>query len=240
MAERNYNEERQFTDEKHRGISIPTIYEELGWSVVQRDDELTQIRDSEMSIDYEVVDGAGQHIMLQERFRRLSKYAKMDFTLRYERNENPEEAEQKSEFYKMKAKCRRFSEPFYLLYTILNEDETGYSRYVVVDLKAFFERYRNESIIIDEEADVSFYEAGKLHAPVKFNRDRNRSTGEEFSSSSMVCFDVQFLQEHMPEVIIQNKGFDRRCDECGDDMRIMTNRNTGKKFWGCPNYRNHP
>ena len=102
MANTNYKDDKKFTDYVHKTIIVPNIYTSFGWKELPKQPDLSEIKDSLFAIDYEVKNRNNEKLLLQERFRRSKYHQYNDFTLRYERNENQDETEQKSEFYKNK------------------------------------------------------------------------------------------------------------------------------------------
>lgn len=211
MAATKTAEDRKFTDNAHASISEKYIYPLVGWSVrVREDSEVAQILDTELSIDYEVIDRSQHEIRLQERFRRYyEKSAKWatDFTLRYEREENEEETERKSEFFKMKAKMKRFSQPFYFVYGFCTPDTYEWKKYVIVDLRALFKRYADGEIVANANITRCKVNSGVFQAAVNKNVDVNKATGETYSSSSLICFEVESVSRLFPEVILFQEGF---------------------------------
>lgn len=193
-----YRNDRSYTDSVHDNLAIKIIYPQMGWTPKKIDNELAAMKDSEYSIDYHAVNAEGVDIVIQERFRRPNKAGFDDFTLRYEREENSEEIEQKSEFFKMKGKLRRFKEPFYMVYGILNINMDGFSKYVILDLRAFFEHFNNKEIIVDPQIRFSRIQDNILYCGVNGNFD---------NSSSFMCASIKHLIYLFKDVIIYQEGF---------------------------------
>lgn len=199
----HYADDRSYTDHIHDTIVIPKIYPLLGWQAVSIDKELSELKDSDYAIDYHAVDSNGSNIVIQERFRRDEAARRYnDFTLRYKRENNPEEIEQYSEFFKMKGKINRFSEPYYMLYGVVNQDVSDLDKYVVIDLRRFFEYYNNGNIKIDENTNNKLTSVigsdGILYAGKGYNKD---------DSSSFISFDIVQLNSVLSDIIYYQKGF---------------------------------
>lgn len=193
-----YKNDRSYTDSVHDNLAVKIIYPKMGWTPKTVDDQLATMKDSEYSIDYHAVNSDGCDIVIQERFRRPDKARFDDFTLRYEREENPEEIEQKSEFFKMKGKLRRFGEPFYMAYGTLNTTMDGFAKYAILDLRAFFDHYNKKEIIIDVDVKFSKIENNVLHCGVNVNVDK---------SSSFMCVSIKHLSELFNDIVIYQEGF---------------------------------
>lgn len=207
MANTNYKDDKKFTDYVHKTIIVPNIYTSFGWKELPKQPDLSEIKDSLFAIDYEVKNRNNEKLLLQERFRRSKYHQYNDFTLRYERNENQDETEQKSEFYKIKSKIKRVNEPFYLLYGLLNNNDTICDKYVVIDLRKLFQYIEQGRIIPDDTITSCLYKDNCLHASIKYNSETNKYTGEKYSSSSMICFDVIMLGTYFQDIILYQKGF---------------------------------
>lgn len=193
-----YKEDRIFTDKMHKKYAIPFIYNKLKWKEQNIDDKLNEYQDIFSAIDYEFLDEKDCKILVQERFRK-SKYSEFnDFTIRYERPENEEVLEQKSEFYKMKRYLRTCKSEFYLVYAF----EPPYfndtlKKFVIVDLKKLFKHIDDKEIcILDGNENIT--DKCKMKIKVQKNRDK---------SSTFVSFDVNELISLFDDVIKQQIGF---------------------------------
>lgn len=203
----SYKKDRGFTDSYHKTVAVKEIYRWFKWQQLTVSSEIAALKDSEFSIDYEVEDYFGIHIMIQERFRRFKQRKYQDFTLRYERPENEEEVEQKSEFFKMKGKMKRFDNPFYMLYGFESKTDDFCDKFVIIDLRSLFEHYRRGDIIPDSSIYKCKIKDGMLYAAVNDNKDVNEFTGKSYMSSSLICFDIEMLNRLFPEVIKYQRGF---------------------------------
>ena len=193
-----YNDDRSYTDNVHNNLAVKIIYEQMGWKPYNVNNDLAVLQDSEYSIDYHAMDKLGNNILIQERFRRPGKTNFDDFTLRYEREDNPEEIEQKSEFFKMKGKLKRFSEPFFMVYGIVNSSMDGFAKYAVLNLRAFFKHYNNKEIVIDPNSRKAFIENETLHCGLNRNAD---------NSSSFICVSIPDLLKLFDDVVVYQEGF---------------------------------
>lgn len=193
-----YNNDRSFTDSVHDNIAVNVIYPKMGWTLNNEKNDLTAIMDSEYGIDYYAKDNNGRSIVIQERFRRSNNSGFDDLTLRYEREENPEEIEQKSEFFKIKGKLHRYTTPFYMVYGIVNSTMDNFEKYVVLDLRQFFEHFKKKEIIIDPNSKFSKIKEKTLYCGVNKNTDH---------SSSFMCVRIQHLSELFNDVVIYQNGF---------------------------------
>lgn len=193
-----YNDDRSYTDNIHNNLAVKIIYEKMGWKPYSIDSNMASLQDSEYSIDYYATNKVGNDIVIQERFRRPGKTNFDDFTLRYEREDNPEEIEQKSEFFKMKGKMKRFKEPFYMIYGIVNSSMDGFAKYAVLNLRAFFKRYNDKDIVIDPNSRKSFSENSVLHCGLNRNFD---------NSSSFICVSIPELMKLFDDVVVYQEGF---------------------------------
>ena len=202
MKTTHYADDRSYTDTIHDSIIVPKIYPQLGWTPYALDKELAQLQDSDYAIDYHATNTNGELIAIQERFRR-GRAAKMynDFTLRYERENNEEEIEQKSEWFKMKGKIKRFKKPYYMLYGVVNDTFDDLYKYAVIDLRVFFDAFRQGKICIDTEINNTIrskVKDGILYAGCGKNKD---------DSSSFVTFDIIQLHQVLPEAVIAQQGY---------------------------------
>ena len=177
-------------------------------------EKLRDLQDSEYSIDYHATNKDNNEIVIQERFRRHSQNSYTDFTLRYERPENEEEIEQKSEFFKMKGKMKRFSEPFYMVYGIVNQETTDFLKFAVIDLRAFFKHYKKSEIVIDINLNnkKSVIKGNVLYAGINTNKD---------NSSTFVCFDILQLMMLFSDVIVLQEGFKTEKIGTATDKQII-------------------
>ena len=193
-----YKTDRAYTDSIHDRLAVKIVYPKMGWTPKTIDKELASVKDSDYSIDYYATDKNDKDIVIQERFRRASKFGFNDLTLRYERENNPEEIEQKSEFFKMKGKIKRFPEPFYMVYGIQNAEGTGFLQYAVIDLRAFFKHYADGTIKVNTSRKYSYYSGGVLYCGHNKNKD---------NSSSFICVDIALLSEIFSDVVVYQEGF---------------------------------
>ncbi|MDD6666342.1 MAG: hypothetical protein PUE48_08420 [Eubacterium coprostanoligenes] len=192
-----YRDDREFTDEQHKRNAIPYIYDKLGWTEISVGEELNKYRDTCSAIDYEFTDQKGKKIFVQERFRKSNYSNYNDFTLRYERPNNEDETEQKSEFYKIKSFLHRNNDSFIFVYGFEPPKNRPIQKFAVIDLRALFKHIADKEICI-LEADIKIPNNCKLEAPIIHNKD---------SSSNFVCFDVNKLNEVFDDVIIWQIGF---------------------------------
>lgn len=192
-----YRDDREFTDEQHKTNATPYIYDKLGWKEKNIEEELNGLRDTFSAIDYEFVDKRGNKIFVQERFRK-NRYSKNnDFTIRYERPENDDVLEQKSEFYKIRRHLNRHSEPFYLVYAFEPSKGEPLKKYVIVNLRALFKHIENEEIcIIDGNENIT----NKCRVKVYINENSDKS-------STFACFNVNQIMSNFDDVIIWQIGF---------------------------------
>lgn len=192
-----YKDDRKFTDTQHKINAVPYIYDKLGWKEKVIDNELNELRDSFSAIDYEFTDSQGKKIFVQERFRK-NKYSNYnDFTLRYERPENEDVMEQKSEFYKIITHLKRRNEPFYLVYAFEPPKGEALKKFAVVDLRTLFAHINSKEICI-ADSDENVSPNCKMKIIIKENRDR---------SSTFVCFDINELMDNFSDVVFWQKGF---------------------------------
>ena len=193
-----YKNDRTYTNAIHDNIAVNTIYPAMQWQLTSVNHELSEMQDSEYAIDYHAIDINNVHIVIQERFRRQSNANFNDFTIRYERPNNEEEVEQKSEFFKMKAKIKRFSEPFYMIYGILNASLDGFDKWVVIYLRAFFRHYANKKIKIDFTKKFSQIQDNTLICGWNQNND---------DSSSFICINIPQIMQLFDDVVVYQEGF---------------------------------
>lgn len=196
----HYSDDRNFTNIVHREVALPEIYTPLGLKEADVDkDYLNQI-DMDEGIDYIMEDVDGNQFNVQERFREHKYHIYSDFTLRYRRDDHPDEKRHESEFYKIKAD--------YMVYGIINgskcqminhEKEISFVKYAVIDLKSLFDHIKKGDIVLDKNIFRPTIINGKLHAAINNNRDR---------SSSFVAFEVKALLDLFgSSIIIKQKGF---------------------------------
>lgn len=192
----SYKKNRSFTDKIHSKLALRDIYSKLGWQVLEpENEELAFMRDCHRAIDYVAKGINGKTIHIQERFRKYDSKNQDCITLRY-MWDGKEDIERYSEFFKMKAEISRHKDiPFYLVYGVVNEDETAFIKYVVINMKDFFDFYKGGCIAIDEgqvKNENAVY--GKIH-----------SNGEK--DSSFVSFNVKELRELCVSLIHYQEGY---------------------------------
>lgn len=194
---KDYDRDRSFTNEIHL-LAVEIFYPLMGYTLIENDnEELSELRDTKLAIDYQVLDNNGKTIKIQERFRR---YTNNSFTLRYTRNNSQYEVERYSEFYKLKQSINsRDNKEFIMIYGVPNIDYSDFVCIAVIDLKAFYNQVKKGRVIVRED---QFYDSrieGDILIGATFkNRD---------SSSEMAFFNFNHIKQLFPEVIIYQKGF---------------------------------
>lgn len=181
-----YNADRNFTNYVHDELTIPLIYNKIGWSVQDIDAAELEKMDINEGIDYILLDHSdGRTITVQERFRDNYYKNYNDATLRYRRdsNQNPERI--KSEFFKIKAD--------YLVYGITDGSKwpekrhtlTDFLKWVILDVKFIQSKFKEEKIKIVEDArSMCWIDGDILYCPENFNPD---------GSSSFIPFDIKLI-----------------------------------------------
>ncbi len=192
----NYRDDRNFTNIIHNNVAEPIIYKDMGWVRIDVNNELAEIKDNLLAVDYQVKDRDGNIIYVQERFRGLNYMNYNDFTIRFKREMNRDETQIYSEFFKMKSNIANNNNKFYMLYGFANERSVDFDKYIIVDLRLIIDLYLNKILVIDE-VDSNIID-GELHAVHKYNHD---------DSSSFIAINVKQLNQICPEAIIRQKGY---------------------------------
>ena len=182
----------------HHHLAIPEIYDKLGWTITERDEDVARDMDINHGIDYVLQDQYGRRISVQERFRE-STYAKYnDATLRFRRDQNKHADRVESESYKIKAD--------YLVYGICNGKKatptgiTTFLKWVVVDIKFLQQKFREGLLLFASTGSIYCRQDGnKMICPENKNPD---------GSSSFRPFDVRIMYQLWgDEPILAQQGF---------------------------------
>lgn len=192
-----YKSDREFTDYIHNTLALKIIYAKMGWAVQNLNERLGQSIDLNHAVDYVAVK-SNKIITIQERFREKKYVNNSDFTIRYQRPENPNSDRILSEFFKLDAD--------FFIYGIINESKENYHnaskflKYAVVNLNLLKDLIEKENVIIDPELKGYRCQSinGKMHCPIINNKDH---------SSTFVPIDLIILHDIAPEVIVLQEGF---------------------------------
>lgn len=137
----SYKDDREFTNNVHKLLAIPKIYNLLWWQEVDINPKELEYIDINHWIDY-VFKKDDEIKTIQERFRYSEYSTYTDFTIRYRRDNNFNNDRHESEYYKMKAD--------YFVYWIINQSKnikdfqaTEFIKYAIVDLKKVYEKINN-------------------------------------------------------------------------------------------------
>lgn len=170
-----YKDDREFTNNVHKLLAIPKIYNLLWWQEVDINSEELEYIDINHWIDY-IFRKDNEIKTVQERFR-YSEYSNYtDFTIRYRRDNNFYNDRHESEYYKMEAD--------YFVYWIVNQSKdiqgfqaTDFIKYVIVDLKKIYEKINSWLIEIRPTLNWNKYiiENWKIICPVNQNKDGSSS-----------------------------------------------------------------
>ena len=196
-----YSFDRNFTDYVHNNLAIDLIYKALNWLPQEINATLMNNVDVNNAVDYFFVDTNNNKIITtQERFREEKYKNYNDFTIRFEREYNPNENRKLSEYYKLNAD--------YFVYGIINsskyelEKATDFIKYAVIDIKKL-KKCLDDGLITVSRTLPSIYCQiidNKMHCPVNYNKDY---------SSSFIPVDIKMLNKLFPNsgLIISQKGF---------------------------------
>jgi len=195
-----YSFDKEFTDWVHSNLAIDKIYELLDWIPQLMDGTILQNVDINNGVDYFFVDKKNHKIITtQERFRDSFYQKYNDFTIRYERENNPNPDRLKSEFFKIKSD--------YFVYGIINEskyrykDATDFIKFAVIDIKKLMSKINEGVIIIDKDLRgiFSIVRDDNMICPVVYNRD---------DSSSFVAFNINQLTHlfNNDKIVLLQKG----------------------------------
>ena len=123
MYENRIKEDWDFTNNTHKKLVDPLFNNKFGIKLEAADIS----SDRNKSIDY-IGHKDNKTYSSQERIRRAGKYTNNseEFTLRFQRNNSYSENQKSSEFFKFKAQ--------FLFYAIINEKESDFRRYCVINL----------------------------------------------------------------------------------------------------------
>lgn len=224
MAYSTYSEDRIFTNKMHK-LAIEKIYTPLGLIEIkpttEAEKELANLKDCYQGIDYRFVktkNNETREFIFQERFRRNGGN---DFTLRYKREENEDETQYFSEFYKLKSAIKKSNQNYFLLYGIINEEESDFVKYVIINLNKLYAAIDAGQIIIDD--NLSGYskmseDKSILYAAVNKNKDFSNNT--TYSSSSFVVFDVRYLVNYFNGIVSVEYGFMEKAQHLATDKQI--------------------
>lgn len=196
-----YKDDRSFTNYVHDELTIPIIYDSIGWKIKEIDAKELERIDINEGVDYVLTDCKNNAtIKVQERFRDNYYKNYNDATLRYRRDFNPDPKRVKSEFYKIKAD--------YLVYGITNGSKwpekrntlSDFIKWVILDLKIIKSKYKNGKIkIISSSRKTCWTQSDVLFCPENFNPDR---------SSSFLPFDIRLIYRLWGKSpILAQKGF---------------------------------
>lgn len=203
-----YIQDREWTDNVHKEIAIPDIYDHMGWKLIPTQGKFIEHDpawyDMHEVIDYCAVDMWGNDILIQERFRKASscinKYTGEpyeDATLRFLREYNPN-GHVNSEITKLPAAMDNHKDPFYLLYGVISDDGSKVERFTVIDLRVVNQLLSDELILLDGDKLTEVDERARIHAGINYNRD---------GSSSFVAIDVLALMTIFPGSVACQYGF---------------------------------
>lgn len=196
-----YKSDRYFTDYIHNNLAVKKIYSLLNWVPQQLNQKVTNNVDLTNAVDYFLIDKVNNKIVtVQERFRESQYQNYNDFTIRFEREYNPNESRRLSEYYKLSAD--------YFVYGIINNSKfnvdkaTDFIKFAVIDIAVLKRLMEEEKIIINRNLRSLRCEIinGVLNCPVNYNRDR---------SSSFFPVDIKMLKQLFPDekLIVLQKGF---------------------------------
>ena len=193
----SYLRDRAFTDQVHKQIALPIIYEQLKWQKVTLDAAKASHIDMHKGIDY-VFKYEGKYMTVQERFRERKYHNYSDLTIRYRRDGNKYADRHESEYYKMKAA--------YFTYGITNCDKSevnkcsDFLKFAVIDLQKVYEKIDSGDIFIaDNKRHRCILAGNKIECPIKYNSD---------FSSSFFSIEISYLAALWGnEIIIAQKGF---------------------------------
>lgn len=193
-----YKADRDFSDYVHDNIAVPLVYNNMGWGLVDEDEDFSTDKDIHDGVDYTVFESNGRKATIQERFRDNyygSKYN--DVTIRYSRNLNPDPSRKKSEYFKITAK--------YFVYGTVNgskyspEKLTGFEKLVILNLYKLIEKVDNGKLLIDKTKKFSYIKDEILYAGFNHNSD---------GSSEFIVIDVHQMQELWgKEVVFYTEGY---------------------------------
>lgn len=196
-----YKSDRAFTDYVHNNLAIDKIYGQLNWTPQLLNKNVTNNVDLTNAVDYFLIDNNNNKIItVQERFRESQYQTYTDFTIRFEREYNPNENRRLSEYYKLSAD--------YFVYGIINkskfdvEKATDFIKFAVIDIVALKELMDTGKIVVNRSLSGLKCKVidGVLNCPVNYNRDR---------SSSFFPVDIKLLADLLPNenVIVLQRGF---------------------------------
>ncbi len=197
-AKTTYQSDQSFSDDIHWRLAMTQIYEPLGWSAVRMKPEQARLLDISEGIDYVFLNETGQITTVQERFREAKYQTYNDFTIRYRRDQSPNESRHESEFYKIKAD--------YFVYGIADGNKTispakDFIKFAVIDLKFIQTKIDTGHIQIrgDLRQKTCRIENNRLLCPINQNFD---------GSSNFFPIDIQLLAQLWGnEPILFQKGF---------------------------------
>lgn len=158
-----YSKDRKESDEIHP-LLVELIYKPNGYEEYSIDPEEAKRRDISEGIDY-YFEKNGEKITSAERCRNYKYQSYNDFTIRFERPDNPNKSRMLSEHYKSKADIN--------VYAISNEDKSSFVKWVIVDNKVKNDLIQMGKIVVDQEikAKTSVVKDGVIHCPVFKNTD---------------------------------------------------------------------
>ncbi len=184
MYENRIKEDWDFTNNTHKKLVDPLFNNKFGIKLEAADIS----SDRNKSIDY-IGHKDNKTYSFQERIRRAGKYTNNseEFTLRFQRNNSYSENQKSSEFFKFKAQ--------FLFYAIINEKESDFRRYCVINLANLRKSIDNGEILIDGNKN------NKKHQPylsndkpvcvVKGNYEQRRG------NSSFLIFNLNDIAERI-------------------------------------------
>lgn len=211
FSRKHYQESRSFTDRQHENLAS-RFYNYAGVQLVDiADQEEKERLDRDLCIDYIGVNGYGQHVLLQERFRTLSTAKNFnDFTIRLSRPFNPNEDHKTSEIFKMPETIEQTDDPFWLMYSVIDDSLSeeqqksshGLAKIVVVDLRKLFSLIQQQRIIpgpVGSKTSEGFLNGQSvLYTGTMQNYDK---------SSLFIGIDVNTLYQMFPECVLYSHGF---------------------------------
>ncbi len=195
-----YNFDQKFSDWVHENLAVEKIYTLLEWIPQIMDGTISKNVDMNNGVDYFFVEKKTNKIITtQERFRDSFYQKYNDFTIRFERESNPNPERLKSEFFKIKSD--------FFVYGIINQSKYTYSsatdfiKFAVIDLKKLMKKIDDGTIVVDRDLKglVSVVTDGVMRCPVIYNRD---------DSSSFVPFNIKQLNDlfKSEKIVILQKG----------------------------------
>lgn len=200
----SYPNDRGFTEYVHEKIAMEKIYKQLGWTKLKLDEEEKNKLDIEKGIDRIFQTKEGDIVTVQERFRTENYKNYNDFTIRYTRENNPNDNRKKSEFFKIEAD--------YFVYGITNCKDNSdrkckdFIKFIVLDYRIIKEMIDDGKIMISEnlEKNTSEIQNGIIKVPIKTNWD---------GSSEFIPIQIDHLKKSSElckkykNVIVLQKGF---------------------------------